>query len=181
MRVCQVIHTLVDTTELNLCACGLAVQAIECCQRYILGQETAPTPEALMRSRYVAYCHQNIDYLVATTHPEIRRQHPAVEIRAFAQAAHFIKLDVLQASDIQQITDDARVQAKGYVEFIAHYMLAQTCEQIHENSLFLCENGVWYYYKGEHLVGASAIPEAKQGRNDPCHCGSGKKFKKCCG
>ncbi|MBF4338166.1 SEC-C metal-binding domain-containing protein, partial [Vibrio anguillarum] len=19
------------------------------------------------------------------------------------------------------------------------------------------------------------------GRNDPCHCGSGKKFKKCCG
>jgi uncharacterized protein len=21
----------------------------------------------------------------------------------------------------------------------------------------------------------------KVGRNDPCHCGSGKKFKKCCG
>jgi len=21
----------------------------------------------------------------------------------------------------------------------------------------------------------------KLGRNDPCHCGSGKKFKKCCG
>ena len=24
-------------------------------------------------------------------------------------------------------------------------------------------------------------PEAKIGRNDPCPCGSGKKFKKCCG
>lgn len=23
--------------------------------------------------------------------------------------------------------------------------------------------------------------EPKQGRNDPCACGSGKKFKKCCG
>jgi len=30
---------------------------------------------------------------------------------------------------------------------------------------------------------ASAItaPRAKVGRNDPCPCGSGKKYKKCCG
>jgi len=26
-----------------------------------------------------------------------------------------------------------------------------------------------------------AVPEAKVGRNDPCPCGSGKKYKKCCG
>jgi SWIM/SEC-C metal-binding protein len=25
------------------------------------------------------------------------------------------------------------------------------------------------------------VAEAKVGRNDPCPCGSGKKFKKCCG
>ncbi|MCW3100962.1 MAG: yecA, partial [Chthonomonadaceae bacterium] len=25
------------------------------------------------------------------------------------------------------------------------------------------------------------IAEAKVGRNDPCPCGSGKKYKKCCG
>ena len=25
------------------------------------------------------------------------------------------------------------------------------------------------------------VPEAKAGRNDPCPCGSGKKYKKCCG
>ena len=24
-------------------------------------------------------------------------------------------------------------------------------------------------------------PEPKVGRNDPCHCGSGRKYKKCCG
>jgi HEAT repeat protein len=28
---------------------------------------------------------------------------------------------------------------------------------------------------------APPAPEAKAGRNDPCPCGSGKKFKKCCG
>jgi len=26
-----------------------------------------------------------------------------------------------------------------------------------------------------------AVKEAKVGRNDPCPCGSGKKYKKCCG
>ena len=28
---------------------------------------------------------------------------------------------------------------------------------------------------------ASQVKSTKVGRNDPCHCGSGKKFKKCCG
>ena len=28
---------------------------------------------------------------------------------------------------------------------------------------------------------ASKIVENKTGRNDPCPCGSGKKYKKCCG
>jgi uncharacterized protein YecA (UPF0149 family) len=25
------------------------------------------------------------------------------------------------------------------------------------------------------------VPRKKVGRNDPCPCGSGKKYKKCCG
>lgn len=29
--------------------------------------------------------------------------------------------------------------------------------------------------------GKKAVPEVKIGRNDPCSCGSGKKYKKCCG
>ena len=32
-----------------------------------------------------------------------------------------------------------------------------------------------------YLRGAGPAPAAKTGRNDPCPCGSGKKFKKCCG
>jgi hypothetical protein len=30
-------------------------------------------------------------------------------------------------------------------------------------------------------IGTLGIPAAKVGRNDPCPCGSGKKYKKCCG
>jgi len=32
-----------------------------------------------------------------------------------------------------------------------------------------------------HDAGTHRLSGAKVGRNDPCPCGSGKKFKKCCG
>jgi uncharacterized protein YecA (UPF0149 family) len=31
-----------------------------------------------------------------------------------------------------------------------------------------------------HQVRTVVRDTVKTGRNDPCHCGSGKKFKKCC-
>jgi uncharacterized protein YecA (UPF0149 family) len=31
-----------------------------------------------------------------------------------------------------------------------------------------------------HAEGQTITNPNKLGRNDPCHCGSGKKFKKCC-
>jgi preprotein translocase subunit SecA len=34
---------------------------------------------------------------------------------------------------------------------------------------------------GESAEASPAIAQQKIGRNDPCPCGSGKKFKKCCG
>jgi Protein of unknown function (DUF1186)/SEC-C motif len=36
-------------------------------------------------------------------------------------------------------------------------------------------------YKGPQLVGQPKPELPKAGRNDPCPCGSGKKYKKCCG
>ncbi|EEX66852.1 hypothetical protein VCJ_000748 [Vibrio metoecus] len=65
---------------------------------------------------------------------------------------------------------------EGFVHFRA--FLAQQGQEycLEERSRFLNEDGRWYYIDGE-------FPEAlaRQGRNDPCACGSGKKFKKCCG
>ncbi len=46
---------------------------------------------------------------------------------------------------------------------------------------------LWRFWHPEHrpMSAAAAIPvqrsEPKLGRNDPCHCGSGKKWKRCCG
>jgi uncharacterized protein YecA (UPF0149 family) len=34
---------------------------------------------------------------------------------------------------------------------------------------------------GDYIIPKPIKAEAKVGRNDPCPCGSSKKFKKCCG
>ncbi|MEZ5505160.1 MAG: YchJ family metal-binding protein [Gammaproteobacteria bacterium] len=46
---------------------------------------------------------------------------------------------------------------------------------LHERSRFVKEDGRWFYLDGEML------PLPSPGRNDPCWCGSGQKFKKCHG
>ncbi|NER81006.1 MAG: zinc chelation protein SecC, partial [Leptolyngbya sp. SIO1D8] len=59
-------------TNPSLCPCGSQRPFSACCEPYLLGQAIAPTAEALMRSRYTAYCQSNVDYLVATHHPAKR-------------------------------------------------------------------------------------------------------------
>ena len=60
-----------------------------------------------------------------------------------------------------------------------------------ETSKFLKENGRWVYSESESIVHPQKVSasskkpfvrkQTKVGRNEPCPCGSGKKFKKCCG
>ena len=65
------------------------------------------------------------------------------------------------------------------VEFRALYRSIAGMGVLHERSSFLCENGCWSYVDGE-LIEAGALQSGKTGRNEPCPCGSGKKYKKCC-
>ena len=47
-------------------------------------------------------------------------------------------------------------------------------EHVHDHN---CSHGHNHHH---HTVGQTITNANKVGRNDPCHCGSGKKFKKCC-
>ncbi|MEK9660196.1 MAG: YchJ family metal-binding protein [Alphaproteobacteria bacterium] len=51
----------------------------------------------------------------------------------------------------------------------------------HERSHFRRENGQWLYVDGEFNPKGQPLRVVKVGRNDPCPCGSGQKYKKCCG
>ncbi len=73
---------------------------------------------------------------------------------------------------------------QGLVEFKARALSEQTMVELHEVSRFVKEDGQWLYVAGdirEEGTEKKAGATKKVGRNSPCPCGSGKKFKKCCG
>ena len=71
----------------------------------------------------------------------------------------------------------------GEVDFIANYSIQGIPQKHRELAKFAKEaDNNWYYLDGEvegHVTFKRETP--KVGRNEPCPCGSGKKFKKCCG
>jgi uncharacterized protein len=42
-------------------------------------------------------------------------------------------------------------------------------------------HGFWKERRGQPKAGSGRAKSAKVGRNDPCPCGSGRKYKRCCG
>jgi SEC-C motif-containing protein len=142
------------------CPCGNKTPYAECCQPLHHG-EAAATPEALMRSRYAAFIENLPDYIRATWHPSTRPGSLSLE-----DSPDWTAL---------QILDSTENQAQGTVHFRAVYRLAQGFGFLEERSDFLKEDDRWYYLQGETSEG-----QFKPGRNEPCPCGSGKKYKACC-
>ena len=146
------------------CPCGSQKSYGQCCAPLHAREYTAATAEALMRSRYSAYVLKNTDYLAATWHPSTR---PTV-LDLASDGTAWQRLAIL-ATQHGGADDDT-----GTVEFAAFF----SGGQLHERSRFVKQEGRWFYLDGEILP---PLVQAKVGRNDPCPCGSGKKFKKCCG
>jgi SEC-C motif-containing protein len=71
---------------------------------------------------------------------------------------------------------------EGGVEFVARYKLKGMNVSHHERATFRKHNGRWVFVDGEEVAPPPMKREEPRiGRNDPCPCGSGKKYKKCCG
>jgi len=67
------------------------------------------------------------------------------------------------------------------VDFIARFRdKSGETHAHHERSLFVKEKGRWLFREGHTPQATVRRTTPKVGRNDPCSCGSGKKFKKCC-
>lgn len=151
------------------CPCGSNQAYSQCCEPYLLGKKTAATPEILMRSRYTAYVKGNIDYIEKTQADN--SDFNKAEAETWAKESEWLGLEIRNAKG-------------NVVEFIARYKVkGQEKVAVHQEiSEFVQKDGDWLFKQGT-IVGAQPIKrtEAKVGRNDPCPCGSGKKYKKCCG
>lgn len=119
------------------CPCGLPQAFDTCCRRY-LGGTTAPTAEALMRSRYTAFTRLDQAYLLATWHPTTR---PANLDLHTAPLPTWLGLKL-----IAHTVQDA---SHATVEFIARSKTNGRAQRLHEVSRFVREDGRWYYLNGE--------------------------------
>lgn len=147
------------------CPCRSGRPYADCCAPCHRGEIVPASAEQLMRSRYTAFVLGRVDYLVATLHPRQRQPDDGQVLMQTMEQTRWLGLIVLQE---QQGDEEA------FVEFIAFYD-DNGLAQLHERSRFRRENGRWYYVDGEFL------PPVRLGRNEPCFCGSGKKFKRCHG
>jgi SEC-C motif-containing protein len=147
----------------------------ECCAGFIAGHQVPETAEALMRSRYTAFATHQIDYLLASHHPETRGQVSRDDVQRFSEAMVWHGLELLETVDGQA------ADTEGWVEFIARYRERGDERIHHERSLFRRHQGRWFFHSAEYPKPMPSHREqAKVGRNEPCPCGSGKKYKKCC-
>jgi SEC-C motif-containing protein len=169
---------------MSLCPCGTQKTYSDCCEPFVEGKAFAPNPEALMRARYSAYVKVDADFLRESLAPETRHDFKESDVREWASQSEWIGLDILKAEG-------------DTVEFVAKYKAQGKVLEHHEVSKFRKDGSKWYFVDGEshvheegkgHEHHAPREPqkpivraEPKVGRNDPCHCGSGKKFKKCHG
>jgi SEC-C motif-containing protein len=132
----------------------------------------AKTAEQLMRSRYTAHVVVACDYLKQSSHESLLGDFDEAEVKAWAKQNKWQKLEIVAHTN-GQTTDEI-----GTVEFKAYYKGVDNILKLHhENSNFVKMNQQWQYHSG------TVNPKAAktQQRNEACACGSGKKYKKCCG
>lgn len=117
------------------CPCFSGKPYDKCCGPYHAG-EPAPTPLALMRSRYSGYALKKIDYIIETTHTHLQSTIKSRDdIAKFADETTFGGLDILEA-DGNNVTFRARLSRDGKdVSFT-------------EKSHFEKEDGRWKYHSG---------------------------------
>jgi SEC-C motif-containing protein len=140
----------------------------------VLKQErSAETAEALMRSRFTAHAIGDYRHLHRTYLPTSRQ--PYVEEEKGG--------DVRWTRLVVHAHEPGAKPGTAFVDFSAYFEDGAGGEQpMHEKSEFSQIGGQWYFARTVRSGPAPVKSTApKVGRNEPCPCGSGKKFKHCCG
>jgi len=157
------------------CPCGSGRDYKDCCGPFLAGKANPSTAEELMRSRYSAYAKKAVDYIIGTC--LIDEEHGIDEegTKKWAEKSTWLGLTILNTEK------GGASDEEGMVEFKAGYILDGLKENHHEKGYFKKKDGKWLYLDGEIIPETIRREGPKVGRNDPCPCGSGKKYKKCCG
>ncbi|MEE2001319.1 YchJ family metal-binding protein [Alkalimonas sp. MEB108] len=122
-----------------------------------------------MRSRYSAFCCQDLSYLQHSCVAALQAEQSPEQLHDFVHHAHFVGLQILPLPKLTQTANE------GHVHFQVSYLLGHQLHSFRELSRFKNQQGCWLYSSGD----VTELATQKIGRNDPCPCGSGRKFKSC--
>jgi SEC-C motif-containing protein len=128
-----------------------------------------------MRSRYTAYAVHAVDYIINTCVSDGKTNIDRRETSAWSEQSTWLGLKVLSVE--KGGPDDT----EGTVEFEASYERKGLKDLHHERAHFKKQDGRWMYEDGTVAPVTVVRSAPKVGRNDPCPCGSGKKYKHCHG
>ena len=161
---------------MNECPCSSGKMYQECCEPLLTGSRKAETAEELLRARYSAHVKLEMDFVKNTTHPDqVSRYEPATA-KSWAEKSEWDRLEVV---DVEAGGPDDET---ANIEFVAHFRQKDKLKTHHELAHFKRHEGEWFFYDGQGVVPKQIIrQQPKVGRNEPCPCGSGKKYKRCCG
>ncbi len=159
------------TSHTENCLCGSGLVYADCCGRFHSGEQLPGSAEELMRSRYTAYVKRDADYLLLSWDVGKR---PA-KIDFSNETAQWQNLEIISRNK-------GRPQdSKGIVEFKAFYSQDGEDCFMHEVSRFVKVGKRWLYLDGVIKAAGKVPAKRAMDRNAPCACGSGKRWKLCCG
>lgn len=148
----------------------------DCCQPYHDGLfdkdidklecNKAETAERLMRTRYSAFVLVKPDYIVKTTLPAQQALLDTKAIETWAKETDWAGLEIVRHTP-------KLGKRHAQVEFKAYFNTPDGTQAHQELSSFVKVNERWYFL--DPTVSMSVT------QKQPCICGSGEKFKRCCG
>ena len=153
------------------CPCGSGRTYAACCGPLHSRSRVAATAEELMRARYAAHVIGDQRFLHDTYEGTARQ---AFVPDPVPPTERWTRLVVHEHAL-------GRIPELAYVDFSAYYTQDGREGVLHEKAEFVRSDGRWIYTRAVRLGPAPVRASGpKAGRNDPCPCGSGKKYKHCC-
>lgn len=128
-----------------------------------------------MRARYTAFVTRQIgDFVKDTLAAEKQDAFDLREVEMSARDSEGLGFEV------RAVEGGGADDENGTIEYVARFRIRGEVRIHHELASFRREGGRWLYVDGQVNPKQAPRRVTKVGRNDPCPCGSGQKFKKCC-
>lgn len=157
----------------KLCPCGSNQPYIDCCQLVHADIKCASLPEQIIRARFAAMSMGNMDFFAESIVEEHRHLLDGDRVLKEIRRLEFHSVEIRKVERKGLLRRRATVYSRHARS--KHGVIATHTERTYLRR----ESRAWRVENIEINPPADAV--SKIGRNVSCPCGSGRKYKRCCG